>query len=276
MYVLLYPFRLLLAFILVFFQRVPVEQDVINYIMNTLLIMYVRRGDLAKYRFVISKCHLDVWRPNMAPFPLRSFSIDFDDHRVVKFMLNGKPETDPSVWFSVITSYHILSAHAKTHMLGKSFMKRIQIEDPAKSRHVLPEVTSHTDALHHSLLNSPYSPAKAENGYNLFYTAATRESFVPELYNWEDLTHEGISVCADKPFMRYLIRARGALLRQLRDIDLGHLVDPMFSHTILHAIDHVQTARWSEGLQVALGPYAGGWIAWAHYRMFVGLRLCIR
>ncbi|KAI3661298.1 hypothetical protein MP638_005735 [Amoeboaphelidium occidentale] len=257
MYALMFPIYFLIGLVctLCFPRKAPTDKEMINMICNSLLCLQVSEGTKSKYCLNFTKTFLHTRDGE----PIDSMKVDFDDDQIVSCEVNGKPETDRSLIMGYLFVIHVGSNHTKVHVVSANLMKYFESikerNDPeayAVKQNLFPEVLNTTNKLHHTLLNSPCSPLSNERPWLLYYITS-KEALLAETGNWTYFTHSGLNTMKNTKLIKFLERSRRVMREELHRIGLVHLTEPLFTHTVLHSLDHIEFGKQILPLQFSIG-----------------------
>ncbi len=212
-------------------------------------------------------------KKSLSSFTITSFRIEFQvdqkhqQHkiRLCEVTVNGHmfSTTEPRVILSILWCYHIFSLHTKSHVMSHFFLRQVEVESKKplsenKYAALLPDILATTDALHHALLCSPFSVL--EHAHSSAWNpliSNTRDALTEESCNWSDFSHSGLTLLQPySPFLTFLAAARNILRQELVNVGIEDqfTLDMLFSHTILHAVDHVVAQTTLHGIHLSLLP----------------------
>ncbi|KAJ3369700.1 hypothetical protein GGF31_005005 [Allomyces arbusculus] len=263
-YVLLWPFRILLAVLGTFFtHRSPTEADVFRFIFHSSVIMLVRKGDHdGEYVIGVDHCRVQMVRRGITQ-AFRSFRgrfalptavdprtgyLDMAAATMLDFTVNGARTTNPAVMLAALHTYVVTSLHTKLHMVGNTVMRKIE-EDQIEALYPSLEITR---GVHDMVLHSDFSPIPKTGWYVL--NPVTRPSLLAETLNWADFTHAGVFVFKDLvPFAHYLWVALNSTIEHTHPLGLDAFhAQHLFLHSVMHAADHYLVHQLTKHLRVPI------------------------
>ncbi|KNE61723.1 hypothetical protein AMAG_06524 [Allomyces macrogynus ATCC 38327] len=264
-YVLLWPFRILLAVFGTFFtHRSPTEEDVFRFICNSSVIMLVRKGDHdGEYVIGVDHCRVQMVRRGTTQ-AFRSFRgrftlptavdprtgyVDVSAATMLDFTVNDARTTNPAVMLAALHTYVVISMHTKLHMVGNTVMRKIEEE---KIEALFPSLEM-SRGVHDMVLNSDFSPVP-KSGWFVALNPVTRSSLLAETLNWADFTHAGVFVLKDLvPFAHYLWVAFNSTVKHTRPLRLDAFhAQHLFLHSVMHATDHYLVHQITKHLRVPI------------------------
>jgi hypothetical protein len=242
-YVILFLPRLIAAFVNTFIYGAnPTEKDVINYIINGTLAIFVKNSTekQGKYELKVQKCLLSPHSNRGRN--LKSFSIVFDLKEIYAFYLNGILETDPQIMMSALTTYTDGAQHTKAHAVSETIMTYIEQNNITQ---LFPSLYI-TRSLHKYLMSSIFSPISTSffPSVALFRKNFDVPSLEEESLNWSDFTHSGMYVLGEvAPLCDFLGKARRICIKHTRGILPMDQAEYFFLHTVFHALDHFNSLK---------------------------------
>ena len=250
--------------IYLFILKEPTDDDIVNYLENTTMALLVNSGS-NRSTFEVDDCQL---KSCLSSVTVRSIKIVFKkDARgratIEAFHFNGEKITNKCLMMETIFFYHTASAHPKFHLYSNSLTKYI-VDNNISA--LLPS-TKTSLPLHNALTRSPTSPVtdmrtRTEKPWihrfitRVYSVEITRESLIEETLKpsctFKDLS-QGI-VKGSLPFVTYLTECRMAVEKSLSHTGLpNELLDPLFYHIIVHAVDHASCYAQTWGLKFGVG-----------------------
>ena len=251
-----------------FLLKDPTDEDIISYVENTTLAwLLVDQGQ--------GKCSLEIEGCKIKSFfstsKLKSFKMDCTRHTtggatIQKFLFNGDEITDRTLMMEILFFFHTSSAHTKFHLYSNGLTEYIIDNDVTQ---LLPS-TKTSLPLHNALTKSLVSPVADEETRTkkpwiyryvtqVYSVEITRESLIKESYNkspFEMLSKENQESCL--PFVRYLAECKEGVRKALSEETLpAGLLEPLFHHMIVHAIDHDSCYSRSWKLRFGAGEFLG-------------------
>ena len=199
-----------------FFLKSPTDSDIVKYLENTTLSLYVISGPDGISKFQIEHCKLKSCVPNVC---LKSINIVYrklslNTANIQSFHYNGKSIRNKALMMELIFFYHATSAHTKFHLYSNGLTEYI-IDNKVKV--LLPSIKSSLP-LHYSLIKWTISPitdlkTRRERPWihrffsRIFSCEITRESIIQETLNtskFEDkLKHKDTSLYKQMNFVQF-------------------------------------------------------------------------
>ncbi|KNE66009.1 hypothetical protein AMAG_10286 [Allomyces macrogynus ATCC 38327] len=228
------------------------------------MLMLVRKaagaGDADEYEIIVQNCKVRLARGEYQQ-ELRSWSarftlpaatdtttgfIDVADGRMIEFIVNCTPTTNPQRMLAVLHTYYCSALHPKLHVMAEAIMRKTE-DEGIKELYPSLEITR---SLHDTLLHSDWSPLGSVMTMLNFFPV-TKVSLLTESLNWKDFTHTGIFLFKDRiPFAQFLWAARNACIKHTRHLGLDTVhAEYLFIHSVGHSVDHYCSTKFTEHLR---------------------------
>ncbi|XP_066288867.1 uncharacterized protein [Branchiostoma lanceolatum] len=182
--------------------------------------------------------------------------------QIQRFTRNGKEVINRSQIFSTLYFYGIHSSHVKCHLFSNSLVRHVVDRDLK----CLKESTYTSIPLHYGLLHSSISPLQSEGNVSKcfgFGGVGTRESLLEESMNmsaWEG--HHSTrhwDFLGQDSLLYKLFRSRQALRNVMKCHGIDQrLLEALFNHIVVHAMDHHGAVESSHHLKFSLHPWDTG------------------
>ena len=252
--------------IYLFILKEPTDDDIVDYLENSTMALLVNSGG-NRSTFEVEDCHL---KSCLSSVTIKSIKIVFKKDargkaKIEAFHFNEEKIANRCLMMEAIFFYHSTSAHPKFHLYSNSLTKYI-VDNNISA--LLPSTKSSLP-LHNALTRSPTSPltdirTRTEKPWihrfitRVYSVEITRESMIEETLQpsctFKDLS-QGI-VEGSLPFVRYLTECRMVVEKSLSHIGLpNELLDPLFYHIIVHAVDHASCYRLTWNLKFGVGEF---------------------
>ena len=257
--------------IYLFFLKTPTDKDIVNFVENTTLALLLDFGssETASRKLEMEDCEIKSCLPSVA---LGSFKMIFKKHpqgrvSIELFQFNGRIITNRILMMEIIFFFHTASFHTNFHLYSNSLTEYIVDNNISL---LLPS-TKTSLPLHHTLTKQPISPVpdaktRTENPWihrfitRVYSVDITRESLIEESlkpYKFKDLSQEEAE--ESLPLVGYLAECRIAVKKALNNAALPDgLLEPLFYHMIVHAVDHASCYAQSWNLKFGVGEFLDG------------------
>ena len=236
------------------FDKHPTQQDVINLLLHTSLFLLVEK-DSATGMYVFECNSLLVMEEKQQPYGLQKMKIicSLNDHSIHRFQVNQEEVSDPAVMMGAVSCYFCLSHHTKIHCVSECLMKYITDN---KLKELYPSLFF-TRALHTGLLYNPMSPM-ASPSFMPGHLPIGYGSILAETENWASFNHRGLTLFRNNdcvPLCKFFVQAREICFRHTRAVGmrLPSIQEAFFLHTVVHAVDHYLSYKYTKGLHYFQG-----------------------
>ena len=172
--------------------------------------------------------------------------------KIISFHLNGEEITDKRFIMSSVFYYEFGVLHTKSHLFS-NYITEYVVDN---SITVLEPSTITSYALHHGLLYSQMSVLAKQRGLfykiigHMYISNVDIDSLLCEAKNFDILKgHNDCNRENPSEFIRYLRLAHDIMENAIDNHNLPKiLLEPLFNHIIVHAIDHLNMWRFSKDL----------------------------
>ena len=216
--------------------RSPKRTDIVNFILNTCLVLNITNADTNKFKVSWKNLGLQVGTRYY-----KSVEVVFSLEDIHHFIVNDTKVTDTEEMLAILLILVSLVVHPKCHYISDKSV----IEIKKKGLKILDRSTWSTLEIHYALLNSTVSPL-----YSNSYLMRTSPLELIENSRKLDDVHLFLK-CKNLPnsqFLSFLSKGRTALLQLIKLYELD--VDPegLFNSILVHSTDHFLTYKYSAGL----------------------------
>ena len=253
------------VFVYLFLLKDPTDEDIVEYVENSTLALLLN-SDAEESTLEVEDCNLESCLPSVA---INSINMVFKKHpqgkaSIESFHLNGEKITNRSLMTEALFFYHTASVHPKFHLYSNSLTEYIVDNNIS----TLKPSTKTSLPLHNALTRSDKSPApdlkvRTERPWmyrfftRVYSVEITRESLIEETLSpppFKNLSQEITE--RSVPFVRYLAECKEAVRNALCNADLpAELLDPLFCHIIVHAVDHSSCYTHTRNLKFGVGEF---------------------
>lgn len=247
-------------------MREPTDKDIVDYVENTTLSLLVTSGQDGNF-LKVKNCKLVSSTVLIQSISLQYTKNGKGDVSIHKFHLNGEIINSRTLIFEILFFYHVGSFHTKLHLYSNNLTEYIV----DKNIDFLEPSTKTSIPLHLALTRSALSPIQDEKirttkpwKYKYFSKAysvdITRESLIEESMGTAAF-FQSIPISSHKAgyilrFPNYLADAKGVVFKAISSTNLPlELLDALFCHIVLHAVDHSRSYAHSRRLKFGSGGF---------------------